>query len=126
MRRAHPFVVAVIGLACTLLGAFACDRQDARALAPFIAPAAQIGCVLLRAFTSDGGKLEACATAEELAPFIEELLSNRERSPVAEPASRAVLAFSLEAPRRQVARRRCERWVTVPPHDKDGGTDVAR
>jgi len=118
---AWAVAVALISFVCVS----ACDRQDARAVAPYVAPIVRATCVLVRALSTDGNRLEACATAEELAPFIEELLSARERSPARAESSGPILAFALTAPRRAVARRKCERWVTVS-HDADGGSDVAR
>lgn len=83
------------------------------------APRPTVTCVVLRAFAPSGRLDEVCATLEDLAPFVAEILAAH--SDAGAPASEAPrLAVSLASPP-IVARRRCASWVEV-----DGGADVAR
>ncbi len=90
------------------------ERADA------VAPATRDACVLLRALGVDGRLSEVCATAEELAPFVAELVSSREASPAS--SSAPLVAFALPVPPRRVPRRRCAVWVAV---GGDAGKDGA-
>lgn len=86
-----------------------------------VTPAANIACVLLRAFGADGTLQEVCATAEELAPLVEEVISQRELVPPSDQkASAATVAFSFPAPPRRVPRRRCVQWQHVGAEDSGG------
>lgn len=76
-----------------------------------IGPATRVTCILLRAFTESGTLEEVCATADELAPLIEEIIAEREeKAPIEQTASKATVAFSFAAPPRRVPRRRCTQW----------------
>lgn len=116
--RMVVFAIAIgFGVTCTLEQASCTPEQieHVRTVAP---PVIRAGCVLLRAFTSDGALEEVCATAEELAPLVHEMIEERERSRVdsTPDAGAPMLAFSFEAPRRRYPRRRCVTWTEV-----DGG-----
>jgi hypothetical protein len=106
-REALAAALVVVLLAV----AFACSPAQ-RAAIPAEERAA---CVLLRAALPDTATV--CATADELAPFVAELLAAQ----AAAPASTGALAFSLPPPRgsRAPARRHCAAWTAV-----DGGAEA--
>jgi hypothetical protein len=87
--------------------------------ARYVEPATRMTCILLRAFTTDGTVDEICATAEELAPFVPELIATRAERGGPVP-SRAFVAYSFEAPINPVPRRRCVAWQVLP--EVDGGS----
>jgi hypothetical protein len=107
----------VLGL---LVACSPAQRETVREVAP---PATRALCVLLRAFTSSGTVDEVCATAEDLAPFVSEILAQhaaREGREGAAVPPGVALAFSMPAPARPVPRRRCVSWVTLST-SKDAG-----
>jgi hypothetical protein len=118
MRRILPVLIAfVVGV--VLASCSPAHRETVREIAP---PATRALCVLLRAMTSSGGIDEVCATAEDLAPFISEILAEhaaREGREGAVMPSGVALAFSMPAPPRPVPRRRCVSWV-----DLSGSSDA--
>lgn len=118
MRRA---AFALFGFALGLLVACSpAQRETVREVAP---PATRALCVLLRAFTSSGSVEEVCATAEDLAPFISEILAAHAAKEGREGAvmpSGVALAFSMPAPPRPVPRRRCVSWVTLSTSNDAG------
>lgn len=79
------------------------QRDVVNAVVP---PLQRATCVFVRALTTDGRALEACATADELAPFLSELLEARASEPPDPPEARPIVAFSISPPKRKVARRR--------------------
>lgn len=114
MRR----LLAIAALAFVVSVACAPPRDPAN----LITPTVRAGCILLRAFTSDGRVSEVCATAEDLAPLIGEILAAHEaNASSAEPAT-PLLAFTIAPPKRPAPRRRCVTWITLQPPD-DGGID---
>ncbi len=106
------------------LAVVACTPREREAVQPYVGPATSIGCILLRAFTTSGTVDEVCATAEELAPFVQSILEAR-NLPSHEPltAQELRVAFSVPPPARPVARRRCVAWEQIEPVRvyKDGG-----
>lgn len=95
-----PLLLAVLTVAVSA----SCTPSARRELAPLVVPLERAGCVLLRHETG-----EVCATADELAPFLAELLQARRDEP--QDAGSAVIAFALTAPRHPHPRRRCVAWV---------------
>ena len=92
-----------------------------------VTPATRATCILLRAFVSDGKLQEVCATAEELAPLVEEIIAEREEAPPGEQrSSAATVAFSLPAPSRKVPRRRCIQWQYLSGGDGGPGDAGSR
>lgn len=77
-----------------------------------VTPAVRATCILLRAFVADGTLHEVCATADELAPLVEEIIAEREQRAVPPPAAVRV-AFAVPAPQRAIPRRRCVQWQHV-------------
>lgn len=125
-RRAAATAVALV-LAFGALGAVdvACTPAQRAELAPLVAPGERASCVLLRAFTTSGTVDTVCATADDLAPYVADLLAAKAEEPP--PAVEPVVAFAAAAPRRRVSRRRCAWWLPVGPRDAgaslDGGRD---
>lgn len=111
-----------------LLASFACaamaactpaQRADMGAALPVVE---KVSCVLLRAATESGTVDEVCATADELAPLVPDLLAERKEHPQWETDAgpRLVLAFAMNAPkRRPPPRRHCTQWTAV-----DAGADA--
>ena len=109
---ARPFFAIVLG---AFLAVVACTPAQRAELAPAVPAFTRAVCVLIHGFTRSSGTDTVCATAEDLAPFVAELLAAR----AAEPASSSVrVAFAiaeLPAPKtaRAPPRRRCALWVPV-------------
>lgn len=110
MRRLRFFAP----VACVLVVA-ACMPARASEEPPYVVtPAVKATCVVLRAVTTSGVVDEICATAEELAPFVAELIAERaEADGGAPPEVRPELAFKLPASPRRVPRRRCVQWAPI-------------
>jgi hypothetical protein len=106
----------------TLWGSLLVVVVGCAAASRLVEPATKMTCVVLRARTTSGTVDEICATAEELAPLVPELLAERAEAEGPKP-SRAFVAFALEAPAEPVTRRRCVAWRSL---ELDGGPDAAR
>lgn len=119
--RSTWLVVPVVALASFVCGSFACSPHQVRTLERALPPAIEASCVLVRAFLNDGTAEEICATAEDLAPFVPELLSAREQPAQKEASARVVVAAALPAPARKLPRRRCVEWKIV--NLADGGKE---
>lgn len=132
MKRASAKAAAwgvfgfAVAVACT-----PAQREAARELAP---AAIRAGCVLLRALADDDTPREVCATAEDLLPLLEEILSEREerarvraallgREPV-EAAPRVAFAFPELPPKVRAPRRRCIAWAE--PKKRDAGAEATK
>ncbi len=85
-------------------------------------PALKAACVLVRAFSSEGEPREVCATIDELAPLVGEILAGREMQTTAEQSSALETAIVLPPPKRHHPLRRCQKWVPIVR--SDGGTDA--
>jgi hypothetical protein len=110
-RLAHVAAAYVVLLGLGIVVVESCTPAQRHAV-----PAAERAiCVVLRA-SGDPDAEAVCATADELAPFVAELLAAREGGAVAAP----IVAFSLPAPRRAPARRRCVSWLVL-----DAGAEAA-
>lgn len=95
------------------------SRETVREVAP---PAQKALCILLRALTNSGTIDEVCATLDELAPFVPEILARRESGDAPPGAAQALrVAAAFEAPSRPVPRRRCVQWVDLASL-RDAGT----
>ncbi len=116
-RFAISFCVGAFVAALFALIVASCTPAQREAVAPGV----RASCVVLRALAQDGTVDEVCATAEELAPIVVELLSERAESPAA--VSAPLVAFSLPPSPRRVPRRRCVSWVAVGALAPEGGTD---
>lgn len=115
-----------IGLSIGLLASCSSGEHAAAPLVPVIERAS---CVLLRAVTTSGTVDEVCATADELAPLISEILAMREagESPPHVAAMPPRMAAAMAPPPRRVARRRCLEWGEVPASsDGDASPSGAR
>jgi hypothetical protein len=141
--RWRVLLAFVAGLAI----AGACTPAQMQAAAPALT---RVACVLLHALANDGTTDTICASAEELAPLVPQLLADRaelgaegppeaDAAPVSLPApaptpvlvsrapavrETAVIVAELPAPRRRVVRRRCVAWTPVA-FSGDAGKDAA-
>lgn len=109
MRRSTltSILLLVLGFSA---GGLACMPGDREAVAPLVKPATSITCILLRAFTTSGAVDEVCATADELAPYVTDILARREAGDVEAgdvAQASSFVAMAMPAPRRRVPRRRC-------------------
>ncbi len=95
-----------------------------------IEPGVREGCILLRAVSPSGTIDEVCATADELAPYVSDLLAKREAAELGDVAEASnFVAFSMPTPARRIPRRRCVSWVPVPQrvsYETDGGDSGRR
>lgn len=115
MRRFAPLLLLLVGVG---FGA-ACSPRDRESVAPFVGPVVRATCILLRAFMKDGTTSEVCATAEDLAPLVSEIISEREERGEPPPTG-PIVAFAMPPPKKLQAKRRCAAWVPVES-SKDGG-----
>lgn len=112
---AKGFLLGVFAVLVMLLVSEACTPQDRAAAIPALERAT---CVLLRAVTNSGTLDEVCATADELAPFLPEIIEARHGRPSLESPA-PVVAFSMPAPKRPAPKRRCSSWIVL-----DAGADA--
>lgn len=101
-------VLFLVDLACT---------PSQRALVPVAEKGA---CVLLRAFTESEAVDEVCATADDLAPFVPEILGAHASE--TRTTSAPLVALKMPPPTKRVrapARRHCAVWVAA-----DAGADA--
>lgn len=119
IQRALVFFCLGILFACAVVSACTPKQgQDVKAAAPSIEKAA---CVVLVALEPSARSF--CATADDLAPYVDDLVSQLEAARAVDPApplpvassSQPLLAMSLAPPRRvrQPAKRHCAQWVAV-------------
>jgi hypothetical protein len=114
----------------TLLGALlfstiqACSPGHGPEPAKLVTPAVKAGCLLIRAISQDGRLDEVCATAEDLAPLLGELLSEHERNVKETPTTvtEPLVAFTISPPKRPQPKRRCAQWIQL---GGDGGVPDA-
>ncbi len=106
---------AMLFVAGALAGAASCTPEHITVAKSVAAPVVKGACILLRAITDDGIAWDICATAEELAPLVPELLEERAAAPKEPDAGVVVptLAFALEVPSRRFPRRHCTAWQKV-------------
>lgn len=132
MRRSVTTSILLLALGFSA-GAVACTPRDREAVTPLVKPATSITCILLRALTTSGTVDEVCATADELAPYVTDILARRELGDAGEDVAEAssFVAMAMPAPRRRVPRRRCVSWVSIASLGdagraglEDGGTDA--
>lgn len=76
-------------------------------------------CVLLRAI--DPRVAPYCATADELAPFVPELIAASSRQNAPAPA----VAFAMPAPKRAAPRRHCTQWTFVDAGAVDASAEAS-
>jgi len=104
--------VATFGLAVALLVDSGCTPQQRKDVVPFVIPAEKLTCVLLRS-SGETGK-DVCATADDLAPFVDAILQAQAAMP--QDATLAY-AFPLTAEtdggikRAKRPKRHCTQWV---------------
>ncbi|MDB4884466.1 MAG: hypothetical protein JWL95_3232 [Gemmatimonadetes bacterium] len=115
------------------------QRADVAPLVePLLAPLAKEACV----FITNGAADQVCASADDLAPYVVDLLQSQARAAppssararsvgasAAEPASSSSspprrMAIAMPAPSRAVERRRCTVWEHLP--DRSDAGDAAR
>lgn len=118
LRRVVFFVALMFAVPVSLgVATTACEHIEPQHI---VTPAVRASCILIRAFVSSGSMQEVCATADELAPLVEQIIADREEtSPQEQRASAASVAFSLPAPPKRVPRRRCVQWHVL---GDDSGT----
>lgn len=118
----HLALAFVCGGAVAQIACSPAQRETVREVTP---PATRALCVLLRAFSSSGTVDEVCATAEELAPFVPEILAARAERKDGRPVASTIaasVAFVMPEPPRPVPRRRCVAWVDLSDAGaRDGG-----
>ncbi len=89
----------------------ACTPAQRAAAVPAVTDAT---CVLLHGFVSSGTVDTICATAEDLAPFLADMLAQREAELPQRGPMLAVAVAELPAPKKRAPpRRRCASWVPV-------------
>lgn len=115
IRALFAFAFFVAGVACA--------PGELVEPAHVVTPATKAACILIRAFVNEGTLREVCATAEDLAPLVEEIIAEREAAPAPSSAATTSVAFALSAPPRRVPRRRCVQWQHVGGNDS--GPDSA-
>lgn len=127
-RRAFAALTLAIGLIVGPFVAFvleACSPAQRAAVESVVekraVPALKAACVLVRAFSSDGQPNEVCATIDELAPLVGEIIAGREMQTSAEVPSEIAPAVVLPPPKRHHPLRRCASWVPVVRLSDDGG-----
>lgn len=116
--------------ASVMLFAFASGLACGHARPPdaskIVPPVTKAGCILLRAFV--GGKVdEVCATAEDLAPLIGEILAEHEKNVQAgdEPPAAPMVAFTIAEPKKPKPKRRCAQWIDLRSREPpDGASDA--
>lgn len=128
--RAFPLLVGValgVGACMPALAICSCSPADRAELAPLVKPAERLACIVLRALTTSGDVDEVCATADELAAYVPDLLASRGEAPRAVESKMAV-AFAVPPPKRPVPRRHCAMWVPVDAGApaQEGGADASR
>ena len=115
-------------------GELACSPSSRETVREIVPPATRALCILLHAITSSGTVDEVCATAEELAPFVPEILARRSETPAAgKPSQSLQVAAVFDAPARPVPRRRGVAWIPLASLNdgglglsvRDGGDDAA-
>jgi hypothetical protein len=116
MMRTHVVIALVwlvvgLGAGSALGGVAGCSPSDRATVRPFVEPVTDLGCVVLRALTTSGTVDEVCARAEELAPYVADILASRAESPVQPRAT--MVAFTVPTSPRRVPRRRCVSWVPI-------------
>ena len=126
MRRELAIGLVALGVGISAGGELACSpgaRETVREVAP---PAQRALCILLRAVTTSGTLDEVCATLDELAPLVPEILARRESGETPPSAAQALrVAAAFEAPPRPVARRRCVQWVPIASLTDAGGARLS-
>lgn len=112
MTRIHALFAVLFGVALA-----ACA-----AMAPFVAPAEKATCVLIRAESPSGTADAVCAVADDLAPYVADILSRRAAMPAKlSPPPADARTIVLPLPTHPVERRRCSVWEHLP--ERDGGAD---
>lgn len=112
MKRLGSVLVVYALLAFSGAMIDACTPQQRAAI-----PVAERAlCVMLRA-SGDPDAAAICATADELAPFVAELLAAHDDHDAAAP----LFAFALPAPRRAAPRRRCASWIVLDAGPAEAG-----
>lgn len=114
--------VALVLIFCVVLSDTGCTPDQRAAIEPGV----RVGCILLRALSTSGAVDEVCATADELAPYVSDILAKREAAELGDVAeASSFVAFSMPTPARRIPRRRCVSWVPVPKRvsyeTEDGG-----
>ena len=100
-------------LACCL-SAWACTPAQQRAVEQATPAAERVMCVVLRAASTDGTVSDICATADELAPLVPQLLAQRAEGSAPPPEAPLLAAFSMPSPSRRTPKRRCVSWMALP------------
>lgn len=102
-----------------VLGAFlavvACTPAQRAEVSPAVPAFTHAACVLIHGFARSSGADTVCATADDLAPFVAELLAARAAEPASSSARVAFAVAELPTPKtaRAPPRRRCALWVPV-------------
>lgn len=107
------FLGALLSAALFFAIDVACTPAQRAAAVPALTEAA---CVLIHGFARSGHADTLCATAEDLAPFVGEIIAEREANPsdVQRGPMLAVAIAELPTPKKRAPpRRRCASWVQI-------------
>ena len=111
--------VALVGAGFAF--SLACTPEQRGALAKSVPIIERGSCAIISAFTDDGTVQRVCATADDLAPLIDELTATS-----SEPLTSAEVEFrpAPKTPRkRKPARRHCAAWIYVDAGLTDASND---
>ncbi len=118
MTRMAFVFVALFALVSVV--AAACSPADRQAVAPFVAPSEAGACALIKALAPSGTVDSVCATANDLAPYVADILARHASAPAKLSGPAPQPAIVLPMPTRVVERRRCTVWEHLPD-PPDGG-----
>jgi hypothetical protein len=104
-------LLAVVACVCSAWACTPSQQQRAVEAAPFVE---RVLCVVLRAASTDGTVSDICATADELAPLVPQLLAQRAEGSAPPPAAPLLAAFKMPAPSKRTPKRRCVAWMPLP------------
>jgi len=128
--RSFALGLVLVVVAC-VASAWSCTPAQLATVKEAAPVVERVLCVILRAASTDGTVSEICATADELAPLVPQLLAQRAEG-VDPPAAPLLAAFKMPAPTRRTARRRCVSWMPLPARtsgvvdaSEEGGRDAS-
>lgn len=133
MNEKKRIVWPLLAVAAFVAG-LSCSPASRKAIVDAAPGVERATCVILRA-TSPSAE-DVCATADELTPFVDDLLKQLLAARAVEgPPPGPQVAFALTPPtrKRAAAKRHCAAWVPVTPlidaglvEPADGGQDSGR
>lgn len=111
--------MSLVAFASGIVLGTGCTPQERRELAPALPAITEAACVVLRALGASSDVLEICATVDELAPYVPDIISERKRRH--EAPQTFGLAVKLSPARSLRPSRRCVGWVELAWSKDDGG-----